>query len=120
MRPFAVPGVAGLLLGRRGRERAQRSGVVGAGAGRERASVDCSAMVVAAECWCGWYARLALQYCDTALITAAYKGEMEAMALLLDRGADLEARDNVSASGAPSTCQPVGVVRGRVAASCSA
>ena len=56
----------------------------------------------------------------TALILAAWLGHVEAVALLLDRGADLEAKDNVSASGAPSTCQPVGVVRGRVAASCSA
>ena len=61
-----------------------------------------------------------LQNGYTALLWAAYSGKVEAMALLLDRGADLEAKDNVSASGAPSTCQPVGVVRGRVAASCSA
>ena len=62
----------------------------------------------------------ALQDGDTALIVAARDGEAEAVALLLDRGADLEAKDNVSASGAPSACQPVGVVRGRIAAGCSA
>ena len=38
-----------------------------------------------------------LQDGDTALIVAARDGEAEAVALLLDRGADLEAKDNVRA-----------------------
>ncbi len=73
--------------------------------------------------WCVGVAGMrvwALQYGDTALIMSSHNGHVEAMALLLDRGADLEAKDNVSASGAPSACQPVGVVRGRIAAGCSA
>ena len=62
----------------------------------------------------------ALQYGYTALIVSAWSGHVEAMALLLDRGANLEAKDTVSTSGASPACQPVGVVRGRDAAICSA
>ena len=40
----------------------------------------------------------AMQDGDTALILAACYGKVEAVALLLDRGADLEAKDNVRAS----------------------
>ena len=40
----------------------------------------------------------ALQYGCTALIMAVQNGKVEAMALLLDRGADLEAKDRVSAA----------------------
>ena len=62
----------------------------------------------------------ALQYGYTALIVSAWSGHVEAMALLLDRGADLEATTNVSSSAAPPACRPAGVVRGRDAGSCSA
>ncbi|MCP4139976.1 MAG: ankyrin repeat domain-containing protein [Chloroflexi bacterium] len=57
---------------------------------------------------------------NTALIWAARNGQVEAVALLLDRGADLEAKNKVSSSAAPPACRPAGVVRGRDAGSCSA
>ena len=120
MRPSAVPGVIGLLLlGRRGRERALGSGVSGAGAGRARASVDIETVADAGVCGCGWYACWALQDGDTALFWAALHGKVEAVALLLDRGADLEAKSIVSKSPVPRAC-PAAVVRGRDGASCSA
>ena len=56
MRPAAVPGVVGPLLGRQGRERARGGGVPGAGAGRARARVDCAAVADDDVCWHGWYA----------------------------------------------------------------
>ncbi len=40
----------------------------------------------------------ALQLGNTALSWAARNGQVEAMGLLLDRGADLEAKDSVSES----------------------
>ena len=58
----------------------------------------------------------ALQYGYTALIVSAWSGHVEAMALLLDRGADLEAKEKVSPSTAPPACRPAGVVQGRDAA----
>ncbi len=119
-RPTAVPGVVGLLLGRRSRERAPRSGVSGARVGRERVWVDCQAVADVAVCWRGWYACCALQDGTTALMMAAQNGKGGVMASLLERGADLEARDNVSSSAAPLPSRPAGVVRGRDAAISSA
>ncbi len=120
MRPPAVPVVVSLLVGRRGPERALGSGVSGAGAGRERASVAIEAVAHAGVCCGGWYACWALQDGCTALFWAARNGKVKVMASLLDCGADLEARDNVSPSAAPPACRPVGDVRGCDAASCSA
>ena len=100
MRPAAVPGVASMVLGLRGRERAPGSGVSGAGAGREVVSVGCEAVADDGVCWHCLYACWALQNGNTALILAAFSGRVEAMALLLDRGADLEARSTVSRSAA--------------------
>ena len=62
----------------------------------------------------------ALQDGRTALLWAALHGRVEAVALLLDRGANLEAKDSVSPSAAPAACRCIGVVSGRDAASCSA
>ncbi len=44
---------------------------------------------------CGWYACCAVQGGRTALMWAGRWGKVRAMAMLLDRGADLEAKDNV-------------------------
>ncbi len=120
MWPSAVPGVFGLRLGGRGGERARGGGVWGVGAGREGVSVDCVAMADVVVCCRGLYACLALQDGRTALMRAAWRGHVEAVALLLDRGADLEAKSKVSPSAAPPACGPVGVVRGGDAASCGA
>ena len=120
MWPSAVPGVFGLLLGRRGRERAPWSGVSGVGAGRERVSVDCMAVADVVVCCRGWCACWALQSGYTALMIAAKNGKAKVMASLLDRGADPEAKSNVSSSAAPPACRPVGVVRSRYVAICSA
>ena len=58
----------------------------------------------------------ALQYGYTALIVSAWSGHVEAMALLLDRGADLEAKNKVRPSAAPPASRPVCVVWSRDAA----
>ena len=120
IRPAAVPGVVGLLLGRQGRERAPGSGVSGAGAGRERASLDCETVADDGVCCGGWHACWALQGGYTALLLAARSGQAEAMALVLERGAELEAKSNVSPLAAPPAYRPIGVVRGCDAAICSA
>ena len=52
----------------------------------------------------------ALQFGDSAFMWAAQRGNVEAMALLLDRGADLETKGSVSPSAAPPACRPAGVV----------
>ena len=110
MRGAAVPGVAGPLLGRWGRERAPGSGVSGAGVGRGRVSADCDAVVDVVVCCRGWYACWTLQDGDTALLCAARSGKVEAVALLLDRGADLEAKNDVSFLVVPPACRRAGVV----------
>ena len=51
---------------------------------------------------------------------AANFGHVESIQVLLDRGADLEAKDEVSPPDAPPTCRPAGAVRGCDAGSCSA
>ena len=58
----------------------------------------------------------ALQYGDTALIMASHNGHVEAMALLLDRGADLEAKNRVRAAAMCDAAQQAasGVTGGRV------
>ena len=106
MRGAAVPGVAGPLLGRWGRERAPGSGVSGAGVGRGRVSADCDAVVDVVVCCRGWHACWTLQDDDTAVLLAAFRGKVEAMALVLDRGADLEAKTKVSFSGRASQLLP--------------
>ena len=52
----------------------------------------------------------ALQDGYTALMVAARSGRVEVMTVLLDRSADLEAKDKVSPSTAPLACRLVGVV----------
>ena len=52
-------------------------------------------VVVEVRCRC-WYECWKLQEGCTALIVAVCSGKVGAMALLLDRGADLEAKDKVS------------------------
>ena len=46
----------------------------------------------------------ALQYGNTPFLGAAYVGKVEAVALLLDRGADLEAKDEVGLPSEAASC----------------
>ena len=64
---------------------------------------------------CVW----ALQAGETALFWAARTGKVKGMALLLDRGADLEAKNKVSPSAAPPACRLASVLLGGNAASSS-
>ena len=116
MRPAAALSAAGPLLGRRGRGVACRVRVWGV-RGLRLLVRPWSRMGRAGV---GGMRVWTLQNGDTALMVAARNGKVEAVALLLDRGADLEAKDNVSPSAAPLACRPAGVVRGRDAGSCSA
>ena len=95
MRPSPAPGVVDLRFGRRGRERAPGSGVFGACVGRAMVWVDCEAVVDDGVHWNGC---CVVQNGWTALIWAARNCHVEAVALLLDRGADPEVRDNVGGS----------------------
>ncbi len=93
----------------------------GAGAGREVVAVDCEAEADVGAGWRGWYSCWALQDGgNRALVMAIFSGNAEAIEMLLDRGADLEAKNNVRSSAAPPARRPVGVVRSHDAASCSA
>ena len=75
-------------------------------------TIGCTGIAV----MCVW----ALQDGRTALMWAAFSGKALIMALLLDRGAALEAKDKVSPATAPAVSRSSDVVWGRAKADCSA
>ena len=98
MRPAAVPGVVGLLLGRRGQKRAPWSGGSGAGAGECGLRLIARLLPTMGRVVAAGVHAWALQLGYTAFMLAAQNGHLESMQVLLDRGADPEIRDNVSHS----------------------
>ena len=120
MRPAAVQRMVGVPLGRRGGSAHQEAACrVLLWGGRGLGLIVRPWLTL----WCVGVAGMrvwALQDGESALLWAVWSGKVEAVALLLDRGADLEAKDNVSQSTAPPACCLAGVVRGRDTASCCA
>ena len=120
MRPAALRAVVGLLLGRRGRERAPGSGVSCVGLGRERASADCVAVANVGVCWVSGAragrCRMATQP------SSGLPGMAKWMSWRCCWTAALTWRSRARSAplAAPPACRPVGVVRGRDAAGCSA